>query len=155
MRNTRFIQNTTGDIPPQLTKFCSVYASANDSSSHNIYIYGGYDGLSRGSTKADDVYVLSVPSFEWVKLYEGSGSHGRSGHKCVKPYPDQMFVLGGMKISSAECLDGGIVQVFNLNTGRFQNSYDPTKWEPYAVPDLVSGKIGGEYVYLYYQTCVK
>lgn len=139
-----YLQNTTGEVPPQLTEFCSVYATANDSSSHNIYIYGGYDGLDTANTKSDDVYVLSVPSFEWVKLYEGDRAHGRSGHKCVKPYPDQMFVLGGAKISLSECVEGGIVQVFNLNTGRFQDKYDPTDWNHYAVPDMITGKIGGD-----------
>ncbi|EAW09099.1 uncharacterized protein ACLA_078480 [Aspergillus clavatus NRRL 1] len=139
-----YIQNTTGDIPPQLTKFCSVYASAADGSSHNIYIYGGFDGLSDASVPSDDVYVLSVPSFSWIKLYSGQSTHGRSGHKCVKPYPDQMLVLGGLHIEATRCLDGGIIQVLNLNTGRFQDTYDPKKWSDYKVPDLVTAVIGGE-----------
>ncbi|GFF58203.1 kelch repeat-containing protein 2 [Aspergillus udagawae] len=139
-----YLQNTTGDIPPQLTQFCSVYASAQDGSSHNIYIYGGYDGLSTENTPSDDVYVLSLPSFSWIKLYSGNSPHGRSGHRCVKPYPDQMFVLGGVHLDPTHCLDGGVVQVFNLNTGRFQNTYSPTVWSEYKVPDLVTAVIGGD-----------
>ncbi|KAL2862472.1 uncharacterized protein BJX67DRAFT_366303 [Aspergillus lucknowensis] len=136
-------QNTTGDIPPQLTQFCSVYASAPDDSSHNIYIYGGYDGLSPASTPSDDVYVLSLPSFEWIKLYSGdSRAHGRKWHKCVKPYPDQMLVLGGTGLDPVTCVD--MIRVFNLNTGRFQDTYDPTEWSEYEVPDLVAGRIGGD-----------
>ena len=42
---TRHMQQTSGDIPPQLTLFCSVVAAASDNSSYNIYIYGGYDGI--------------------------------------------------------------------------------------------------------------
>ncbi|KAL5356467.1 hypothetical protein BJX96DRAFT_162494 [Aspergillus floccosus] len=138
-----YLQNTTGDTPPKLTQFCSVYARAEDSSSYNIYIYGGYGGVLDTDQRSDDVYVLSLPSFEWVKLYSGHTSHGRSGHKCVTPYPDQMFVLGGKKMDTSECLDGGLIQVFNLNTGKFQNTYDPTKWSDYKIPDLVTAQIGG------------
>lgn len=142
----RYLQNTTGDIPPQLTQFCSIHASAQDGSSHNIYIYGGYDGLSMENTPSDDVYVLSLPSFSWIKLYSGNTTHGRSGHRCVKPYPDQMLVLGGVHLDPTHCLDGGVIQVFNLNTGRFQNTYNPNVWNEYKVPDLITTVIGGEYV---------
>ncbi|KAH8422265.1 uncharacterized protein LDX57_000023 [Aspergillus melleus] len=139
-----YVQETTGDIPPALSQFCSVYASASDGSSHNIYIYGGYDGLSKDSSPSDDVYVLSLPSFEWIKLLSGQSKHGRRGHKCIKAYPDKMLVLGGRYKTPTDCLDGGIVQVFNLNTGRFQDKYDPKDWSEYRVPDLVTGRIGGD-----------
>lgn len=138
----RYIQETAGDHPPQLESFCSVYASASDSSSHNIYIYGGYEGVSPKNDTMDDVYVLSLPSFEWIKLYEGDVQSGRKQHKCVKPYPDKMLVLGGSKVAPKSCLDP--IRVYNLNTGRFQDTYDPEDWEEYKVPDLVSGRIGGE-----------
>ncbi|KAL4734395.1 hypothetical protein BDV11DRAFT_209430 [Aspergillus similis] len=137
-------QNTTGDIPPQLTQFCSVYASASDRSSHNIYIYGGYDGLGALNQSSDDVYVLSVPSFEWIQLYDGNGTaNGRKEHKCVKPYPDKMLVLGGINIGGSTCIPD-ILRVFNLNTGRFQDTYNPRDWDEYKVPDLVAGRIGGD-----------
>lgn len=119
-----------------------MYASAPDSSSQNIYIYGGYDGLSPQNDTTDDVYVLSLPSFEWIKLYDGDSNSGRKHHECVKPYPDKMLVLGGTQKSTANCIDP--IRVFNLNTGRFQDTYDPEDWEEYKVPDLISGRIGGE-----------
>src|SRR6267378_7521425 len=122
------MQQTSGDIPPQLTLFCSVMAAAADNSSYNIYIYGGYDGVDATYTTSDDVYVLSIPSFTWVKVYSGTSVHGRNGHKCVKVYPDQMFILGGIPEDSEICLEGGIIQVFNLNTLEFQDSYSPTTW---------------------------
>jgi hypothetical protein len=136
-------------MPPQLTQFCSVVASANDSSSHNIYIYGGYAGLNSGNdTIWDDVYILSMPSFTWVKAFSGGEENGRYGHRCVKPYPDQMFVVGGyVKDAPDKCVDG-VVQVFNLNTLSFQDSYDPKTWSYYDVPSAVTKVIGGEYVYL-------
>ncbi|KZF25427.1 hypothetical protein L228DRAFT_280669 [Xylona heveae TC161] len=140
-----FSQNASGDIPPQLTQACSVVASAKDGSSHNIYLYGGYSGLPDSETASDDVYILSVPSFVWVKAYNGSGSHGRQGHRCAKPYPDQMLVIGGspMEGTYADCVEDGVIQIFNLNTLMWQDSYDPSVWTEYEVPDIVTAQIGG------------
>ena len=138
------MQQTSGDIPPQLTLFCSVVAAAADNSSYNIYIYRGYDGINSNQSTSDDVYVLSIPSFTWVKVYSGTSAHGRTGHKCVKVYPDQMFVLGGIHQGDATICLNAIVQVFNLNTLQFQNSYSPTTWSKYNVPSLVTAQIGGK-----------
>ncbi|QQK44895.1 Galactose oxidase/kelch, beta-propeller [Penicillium digitatum] len=140
---TWYLQNTTGDIPPQLTEFCSVLASAADESSHNIYIYGGYDGLNYNANPSDDVYILSLPSFKWAKAYSGTSTHSRSGHQCIKVYPDQMLAIGGQHVDSTQCLEGGIIVNFNLNTLTFEDSYDPTNWSEYKVPDAVTKLIGG------------
>ncbi|KAJ5144048.1 Galactose oxidase/kelch beta-propeller [Penicillium bovifimosum] len=139
-----YLQKTTGDIPPQLTEFCSVLASAEDGSSHNIYIYGGYDGLDYNSNPSDDVYILSLPSFQWVKAYKGTNTHSRSGHKCIKVYPDQMLAVGGQHVDSTRCLEGGIIVNFNLNTLKFDDEYDPKTWGEYEVPDAVIAQIGGD-----------
>src|SRR5271170_6693341 len=122
---TWYLQNTTAheDYPPQLTQFCSVLAIANDSSSFQIYIYGGYDGVSPIDLPNDDVWILTLPSFTWIRAFTGSPDHGRSSHFCTLPYPNLMFVIGGT--NAGTCVKGGIIQVFNLNTNEFQDSYDP------------------------------
>ncbi len=140
---TWYVQNTTGGGPGQLTDFCSVIAPAKDSSSFNVYLYGGYDGLNYTSIPSDDVWILSIPSFTWVKAYSGIPAHGRRGHKCERVYPDQMLILGGVNLDPQQCIQGGPVQVFNLNTLKFQNLYDPRAWSEYAVPDVVTAVIGG------------
>ncbi|KAF7524962.1 hypothetical protein PCG10_005313 [Penicillium crustosum] len=140
---TWYLQNTTGDIPPQLTEFCSVLASAADGSSHNIYIYGGYDGLDLSANPSDDVYILSLPSFKWIKAYNGTNTHSRSGHRCIKVYPDQMLAVGGQHVDPTRCLEGGVIVNFNLNTLSFEDKYDPTTWSEYKVPDIVTKLIGG------------
>ncbi|KIX96087.1 uncharacterized protein Z520_08342 [Fonsecaea multimorphosa CBS 102226] len=141
--STWYLQNTTGQAPGQLTEFCSVVATAKDSSSFNVYIYGGYDGLNADDEPSDDVWILSIPSFQWIKAYSGNQAHGRSGHRCVTPYPDQMFVIGGVHQNQAECVEGGIIQIFNLNNLEFQNTYDPSTWSDYQVPAAVTKAIGG------------
>lgn len=138
-----YIQNTTGEAPGPLTEFCSVVAQANDSSSFNVYIYGGYDGLNSTSIPSDDVWILSIPSFTWVKAYDGNSAHGRRGHQCERIYPDQMLVIGGVNPDSSSCIEGGPIQIFNLNTLKFQDVYDPKVWSQYAVPEIVTAVIGG------------
>ncbi|KAJ5929293.1 hypothetical protein N7454_007141 [Penicillium verhagenii] len=140
---TWYLQNTTGDTPPQLTEFCSVLASAADGSSHNIYIYGGETGTEYSETASDDVYVLSLPSFTWVKVYNGTNTHGRSRHTCIKVYPDQMLAIGGLRVDTSHCLEDGMIVNFNLNNLTFQN-YNPAEWSDYKVPDLLTAKIGGD-----------
>lgn len=141
---TWYLQNTTGDTPPQLTEFCSVLASAEDGSSHNIYIYGGYNGLNVNANPSDDVYILSLPSFTWVKAYNGTNTHGRNGHRCIAVYPNQMLAIGGYRIDTTHCLEGGVIVNFNLNNLSFQDAYDPSQWSDYKVPDLLIAQIGGE-----------
>lgn len=139
-----YLQNTTGESqPPQLTEFCSVAASVINSTSFNIYIYGGYDGLNAEDEPSDDVWVLSVPSFIWTKVYSGQSAHGRSGHRCIATYPDKMFVIGGVHQDQSQCAEGGFLQVFNLNTLEFQSEYSPADWQDYSVPESLKSASTG------------
>ncbi|KAH6855680.1 hypothetical protein B0I37DRAFT_402400 [Chaetomium sp. MPI-CAGE-AT-0009] len=137
-------QKTTGGPSEQLTRGCAVVARAQDGSSFNIYYYGGFDGLHSMEPFSDDVWVLSLPSFTWVKLASG-GTDGRAGHKCVTPYPDQMLAIGGyhaLSSSTLNCLDETI-RVFNLSSGKWLSRYDPAVYAEYTVPGAVVDKIGG------------
>ncbi|KAI3317460.1 hypothetical protein HD806DRAFT_370474 [Xylariaceae sp. AK1471] len=134
--------------PPQLAMGCAVVATAQDMSSYNIYYYGGFDGLHEDENFKDDVWVLSLPSFMWMKIYSGTPEHARAGHQCLKPYPDQMVTVGGFRSSNGggmKCLDGGILQVFNLTEGKWLSSYDPNSWNMYGVPEMIHLMIGGDY----------
>ncbi|KAI0111974.1 hypothetical protein F4814DRAFT_450645 [Daldinia grandis] len=147
----KWYQQATENSPPQLARGCAVVAPAQDYSSFNIYYYGGYDGLDDGGQFYDDVWVLSLPSFMWMKVLSGKPEHGRAGHSCVMPYPDQMIVIGGRRANigtgTPSCLDGenpGILQVYNLTENRWMDSYDPTSWNYYGVPDMIHPMIGGD-----------
>ncbi|KAF3906626.1 hypothetical protein ABW20_dc0109157 [Dactylellina cionopaga] len=140
-----YLQNTTGDIPPLgRAKFCTTVATSQDGKSHQIYMYGGYQGQSNTLPipHFDDVYVLSLPAFQWVKVSDGSPATARRGHKCLKPLPDQMLVVGGAPSISTRCLD--IVRIFNLNTLEWSTEYKPETYEQYKVPQLVRDVIGGD-----------
>lgn len=138
-------QPTSGNAPGALTQGCTVVASAQDGSSHNIYWYGGFDGLNAAGTFNDNVYVLSVPSFVWTQVSTGNASSGRAGHRCTKPYPDQMIVIGGypsLAGDSVNCLSE-FIQIYNLSSNTWIDSYDPKVWSNYSVPDVVYAAIGG------------
>lgn len=146
--NKWYQQKVEGTTPPALTRGCAVLAPAQDYSSFNIYYYGGYDGINPKNDFSDAVWVLSIPSFQWTKVYEGTALHARAGHQCVMPYPDQMMVIGGYTAQPGNgyppCLDGGIIQVFNLSTVEWLDGYSPTKWSNYTVPAVIRSKIGGD-----------
>jgi hypothetical protein len=139
-----FIQNTSQNVPAdwQLTEFCSVVAKATGSSSFEIFIYGGYDGLA--GSALGDVWVLSIPSFTWVQVYPGTNSTLlRSSHACVKPYPDQMFVIGGESFGGSPnppCFNQ-IIDVFNLSSLMWLGRYDPTVYADYTIPSVVAQSI--------------
>ncbi|KAI1339499.1 hypothetical protein F5Y15DRAFT_382727 [Xylariaceae sp. FL0016] len=134
--------------PPQLALGCAVVAPAQDFSSYNIYYYGGYDGINQDQDFNDDVYILSLPSFMWMKVSSGTPGHARAGHQCVTPYPDQMVTIGGFTASkgaSINCLENGILDIFNLTSASWQDSYDPDSWNEYGVPEMIHMMIGGDY----------
>ncbi|KAL4913206.1 hypothetical protein BDW62DRAFT_205723 [Aspergillus aurantiobrunneus] len=106
-----------------------------------------YDIASDTCQPSDNVYVLSLSTFEWILLYIGGGrTNGRKEHTCIRPYPDQMLVLGGRGLDSGIQLCIDMIQVFNLNTLAFQDTYDTVTWSPYEVPNMVSGRIGGGFL---------
>ncbi|KAJ0163994.1 Kelch repeat-containing protein [Colletotrichum tanaceti] len=146
--NKWYQQKTEGIKPPALARGCAVLAPAQDYSSFSIYYYGGYDGISAQEDFSDDVWVLSIPSFQWTKVYEGRALHARAGHRCVMPYPDQMMVVGGYTAmpgrGSPPCLEGGVIQVFNLSSAEWLDGYSPSKWSNYTIPTAVVSKIGGD-----------
>ncbi|KAF4778696.1 kelch repeat protein [Colletotrichum scovillei] len=131
---------------PAFMETIDIYDVAGDKC-FNIYYYGGYDGIHPKEDFSDDVWVLSIPSFQWTKVYEGTALHARAGHQCVMPYPDQMMVVGGYAAMAGSgappCLEGGIMQVFNLSSAEWLDGYSPTKWSNYTIPTAVRSKIGG------------
>ncbi|OCT52343.1 hypothetical protein CLCR_08082 [Cladophialophora carrionii] len=134
--------NPSSQVPPApLAQFCTTVASSADGSHHEIFIYGGWD--SNGGSANEDVWILSVPSFTWIKA-EPSGRKGaaRTNHVCVQPYPDQMIVIGGTGSSETPPTFNNSVDVFNLNTFTWTGTYDPTVHDDYkphqAVRDVLS-----------------
>ncbi|PKS07316.1 hypothetical protein jhhlp_005918 [Lomentospora prolificans] len=140
-------ETSSSESPPVTAQGCAVVQHASDFSSFNIYYYGGYTGEDRKEGFSDDVWILTMPSFKWIKAHSGTEAHARAGHKCVSPYPDQMMVFGGFtpKLGSGPtCLEGGVIQLFNLTSLEWIDSYSPVVYAEYGVPEAVRKEIGGE-----------
>ena len=98
---TWFAQSTTaqaGFHPPGRKQFCSVVASAEDNSSHNIYIYGGRDD---SSGEKSEVFILTLPAFHWVSVYPSAKDifdvdvRRTYSHRCQKVYEKHMVAYRG------------------------------------------------------------
>jgi LPXTG-motif cell wall-anchored protein len=106
---TWYQQNTTGSVPKPRVNFCTVVTSAPDNSSHHIYLYAGNDPTIHKNndpynnyTSYDDVYVLTIPSFEWTAVYT-DGASPRWGHNCHRAGKRQMVTVGGNITNSGDC----------------------------------------------------
>lgn len=139
---TWYSQTTSGDIPPSRLDFCTALFSAPDNSSHNIYLYGGRDptGLN-GTIFYDDIYVLSLPSFTWIKVFTGTAP--RYGHTCHIVGKRQLLTSGGQARSEKQCdwerKAVAILDVPTLAWGSVYNAQD----DPFVIGDYIIGKIGG------------
>ena len=151
--STWFNVTATGDVPVGRINFCAGVSAAPDDSSFQILIYGGFNLLY--GNPANDMFVLSIPSFQWIKVTpKNADPFGRWEHTCVVWEEAQMIVLGGlMKLSTAG--PGPAVNADGCNSSHpplavidttsftFQSQFEPQR--SYSVPQAVYQVIGGDY----------
>lgn len=156
--STWFLQRATGDIPDLRTEFCAGVSAAPDDSSFQITIHGGWDQLQRRAF--NDVYVLSVPSFRWIKIpdsnnpdHQGPEKPGRNRHKCNVFNESSLIVTGGQitlswgmgetRILTEVCNPAyPPVKVLDTSTYAWRTEFEPT--QEYSVPKVISAVIGGK-----------
>ena len=146
-----FSQPASGDIPADRRKFCAGAAWTKDGSSFNIYIYGGF-GFGVNASGFDDVYILSLPTFTWIKWYPGEGNYTPNPHgdlTCNVVKNSQMIVMGGNFTSSNAC-DSAAKNGAQHNLRLAQNTTTDRKWAEYftnfttyVVPPAVIAVAGG------------
>ncbi|KAI9820849.1 MAG: hypothetical protein M1832_003482 [Thelocarpon impressellum] len=89
-------QKATGIVPPPRYQFCAVGQQASNGNAFDIFMYGGWTGaLGEDNVKYDEVYVLTLPAFQWVRVAYG-GTRPRYGHKCYIVAERQMLFVGGL-----------------------------------------------------------
>jgi hypothetical protein len=76
---TWYAQRASGDIPPARRRFCADATWPDDRTSFNIYAYGGLSAGMDGKA-FDDMYILSLPSFQYVKWWHAGQGTGRPRH---------------------------------------------------------------------------
>ncbi|KAI0454144.1 hypothetical protein F5B21DRAFT_525217 [Xylaria acuta] len=153
--NTWYQQTATGDLPDLRSEFCVGVSSAPDDSSFQITIHGGWDLL--GQQALNDVYVLSIPSFRWIKVDDsnnpdllGPDQPGRNRHKCDVWNDSQLIVSGGAitlgreevySLSNTCNATYPPIKVLDTSTYIWRTEFDPSV--EYSVPDVITAVIGG------------
>lgn len=143
-----FRQETFGErdgIPTGRSDICTVLVSAEDGSSHNIFVIAGVNTYNSVITY-EEWYVLSLPTFTWRKVY--TRDQGRYGHTCHL-VGENVIVIGGMNTKE----EGGDVnycdnrmpaEIFSLPLMNYTGMFDAAgaKSSP-PVPESVVSIIGG------------
>ncbi|KAM0334351.1 hypothetical protein ACHAQA_001376 [Verticillium albo-atrum] len=148
-----YTQKTTGTVPEQRRRFCAGVTWADDQSSYNIYLYGGAPPPGELGAGFDDLYVLSMPSFTWIKMYPATNATGDFPHHSLScnmaPGSAQMLIIGGSFPTIQDCDAQTQWGTHNADLGRQNNNSSP--WElyapnktSYAVPTDILSEIGGE-----------
>ncbi|KAH6642567.1 hypothetical protein C7974DRAFT_409113 [Boeremia exigua] len=142
--STWYTQSTSGDIPPARINSCTVLASAPDNSSHNIFLYGGWDPTGDSIKYYDDIHVLSLPSFTWVKVFQGDSP--RYGHTCHLAGGRQLLTLGG-STQHGEDVDicdweSKSIAILDLPTMTWGSIFSAGH-KPYELSDGLVAKLGG------------
>ncbi|KAH9887524.1 hypothetical protein F4778DRAFT_786364 [Xylariomycetidae sp. FL2044] len=146
-----YSQTADGDIPAMRSRFCAGATWASDQSSYNIYLYGGR-GMPPSTAGFDDVYILSLPSFTWIKFYPSDNTTNQYPHNtlsCNVVDNAQMIIIGGtFPLDDTSCDVPDQWGSHNLDLGKQNNEsalwhlYDP-EITSYAVPDEILTVVGG------------
>ncbi|QPC69251.1 hypothetical protein HYE68_000003 [Fusarium pseudograminearum] len=148
-----YTQKTSGDTPDNRRRFCGGATWAKDQSSYNIYIYGG-GGFPPKTAGYDDIYILTIPSFQWIRgpyptYRNGTGAFPKSMMSCNVVNDAQMLVIGGTYSNTTECDVPIIHGAHNMDLGR-QNekkaiwaAYQPNL-TTYVLPVDIRTAIGGK-----------
>ncbi|KAM3072453.1 hypothetical protein ACMFMG_009254 [Clarireedia jacksonii] len=141
-------QTATGDVPEDRRRFCAGATWAPDQSSYNIYLYGGA-GFGANATGFDDVYILSLPSFKWIRWWTTSQPKPHNMLSCNVINGAQMIVIGGsFPGQQTNCDANNAWGTHNLDLG--QQNPDKSMWNTYqpnltsyVVPSAVISAVGG------------
>ncbi|PSN61858.1 hypothetical protein BS50DRAFT_625213 [Corynespora cassiicola Philippines] len=144
-----YMQKATGDIPDNRSRFCSGITWADDKTSYNLYMYGGIDPDFQ-TPGFDDVYVLTMPAFVWIKMWPQAdpGLNPHHSLTCNIINGTQMMVIGGYFPNTSVCDVPDVYGQHNVDLGMIEES--GVLWEkfnhsnpPYRVPPRVVEVVGG------------
>ncbi|KAI6764916.1 unnamed protein product [Fusarium graminearum] len=150
--NSWATQKTTGIIPQNRRQFCIDVAWAPDKSTFNIYLWGGLSVQPPvvNATSFNDIYILTLPSFTWVKAYpdhKGNATlppvYGHYSASCnMVKHMSQLFVIGGTYTDTDACdLAVNAWAMHNFWTGTLHNEGDnETYWALYD-PDITKNVV--------------
>ncbi|KAI4954308.1 hypothetical protein J4E91_002020 [Alternaria rosae] len=144
-----YTQTASGDVPDTRRQFCADVTWPDDQSSFNIYLYGGY-GFEKAAAY-DDVYILSLPSFTWIKVFSSDDVPSQVGHGgCSANVVNhaQMLVIGGWfpLYDKCDAPEGqgqhNMVLGYNGGDSKLWDKFSPQLHE-YVVPSPIIAAVGG------------
>ncbi|KAI9698644.1 MAG: hypothetical protein M1836_003753 [Candelina mexicana] len=145
-----YTQNATGTVPEPRARFCAGATWAEDKSSYNIYLYGGMGVSASNLAGFDDVYILTLPSFTWIKWFPTDSGPGNPHHTltCNVINNAQMLIMGGTFPLTDQCDAQAVYGQHNLNLGK--DNSENAKWAlfnpnmtKYKVPSEIIAVVGG------------
>jgi hypothetical protein len=139
----------TTNYPPGRGSACVGVSTAPDDSTFQITVYGGFSLLL--GWPLNDVYMLSIPSFQWFNVTPeaqdlGDSVHGgRAFSRCHTWNDGQMIVLGGQTQTFGRPVwetacdpQHPPLLVFDTSKLEWSDTFDPSL--TYTVPDIIKSK---------------
>lgn len=149
--NRWFTQTATGDVPSPRRGACANVIWAKDKSSYNFYVYGG---ITDNEQAVDELYILTLPSFQWTLVYPATVPNylgGKAWMSCDVIRDSQMLFIGGQipNATLTECDVPKIGGQHGLLLG--QEAIEEGVWwhaiqdntTGYRVPDKIVSLVGG------------
>ncbi|KAI5782395.1 hypothetical protein DFH27DRAFT_579289 [Peziza echinospora] len=143
---------TAGDdgFPGPRYEFCTVAAAAPDGNSWSVFVYGGQTtDASNKQTVYDDMFVLAVPGFTWLRVGTAMGAVYQ--HTCNRVNADDRYmavyrgIASDAQVSAAECArdqnQAGGLRLFDLSGLEWTKTY--TAGRRFEVPSRVVAVVGG------------
>jgi len=136
-----FTQPTTavnGTFPEDRTEGCIVAGAARDGSSMNIYLYGGKNATSDPFISLGEVWVLSMPTFQWIRSGKEEAVT-RVGHTCH--VVNERYLVSYRGNGPTPCDKNGGLQAYDMNNMQWTTKM--VSGTGYEVPETVYQVIGG------------
>ncbi|KAI9756828.1 MAG: hypothetical protein M1815_002812 [Lichina confinis] len=87
-------QIATGSVIPKYRQYMCTVGVREDG--QQSFMYGGFSGdFGPGQIDYDDIWILSIPAFQWFKAH-GVSSGSRFGHTCHDVGGRYMMTIGGI-----------------------------------------------------------
>lgn len=136
-------------IPSGRGAMCLELIPAADGSSWNIIMVAGiltFD--SKGSTSRQEIWALSLPTFQWVRLY---GKDGGLYHHTCHLVGENLLIIGGMERTlpsgsgdATYCQSSMPARIFSMPLLNYTGTFDyPGSLRPALVLSAIVSVIGG------------
>ncbi|RDW56955.1 hypothetical protein BP5796_13022 [Coleophoma crateriformis] len=135
------------DMPAGRAALCLALITAPDNSSWNIIMVAGVLTFN-GATSRQEIWALSLPTFNWVRLYGQEGALYR--HTCHL-VGENLLIIGGMERTLpagdkdvTSCQSSMPARIFSIPLNNYTGKFDyPGSLRPALVPPQVVSMIGG------------